>query len=566
MKRALVAIVTLSLLVALAPVATAQATKATFTASAVKQPLVRKSAETITAAELRDYLAFVASDEMEGRTTPSRGLDTTAKFIATMLSRSGVKPAGDDGSYFQKIALRREKVSPSGTEVELGGRKFAYGKDFLGFAPATAGPVSGAMVFAADGWFIKAKNIDAYQGIDPKGKIVIMTQVGLPAGLSQEEAMKILMGGKRGEDWIDPTAYAQKKGAVGIIVLPALFTQANPDAMERLRKSAEEGNYQPEKLAAAAPSQLPTIMAYVALAQAIFMKEKTDARAIMMSFPSGPPVKSFELSADKKISFTVNTTPETATSQNIVAVIEGSDPVLKGEYVALGAHYDHTGTATNAPPGTDTVFNGADDDGTGTVALLAMAEALTKAPRRPKRSAIFVWHMGEERGLWGSQYFTTFPTVPIDKIVAQLNIDMIGRSKADGDTNPRNKDLSGPNEVYVIGSKMMSTELGALSEAVNDAYMKMSFNYKYDDPKDPERFFYRSDHIQYARKNIPIIFYFTGVHADYHQVSDEVSRIDFPKFEKVTRTVYATLWEIAEMKTRPRVDKKLPAEAKQGLF
>jgi Zn-dependent M28 family amino/carboxypeptidase len=336
--------------------------------------------------------------------------------------------------------------------------------------------------------------------------------------------------------------------------------------MERLRKSAEEGNYQPEKLAAAAPSQLPTIMAYVALAQAIFMKEKTDARAIMMSFPNGTPVKPFELSADKKISFTVNTTPETATSQNIVAVIEGSDPVLKGEYVALGAHYDHTGTATNAAPGTDTVFNGADDDGTGTVALLAMAEALTKAPRRPKRSVIFVWHMGEERGLWGSQYFTTFPTVPIDKIVAQLNIDMIGRSKADGDTNPRNKDLSGPNEVYVIGSKMMSTELGALSEAVNDAYMKMSFKYKYDDPKDPERFFYRSDHIQYARKNIPIIFYFTGVHADYHQVSDEVSRIDFPKFEKVTRTIYATLWEIAEMKTRPRVDKELPAEAKQGLF
>jgi Zn-dependent M28 family amino/carboxypeptidase len=143
---------------------------------------------------------------------------------------------------------------------------------------------------------------------------------------------------------------------------------------------------------------------------------------------------------------------------------------------------------------------------------------------------------------------------------------MIGRSKVEGDTNPRNKDLSGPNEVYVIGSKMMSTELGALSEAVNDAYMKMSFNYKYDDPKDPERFFYRSDHIQYARKNIPIIFYFTGVHADYHQVSDEVSRIDFPKFEKVTRTIYATLWEIAEMKARPKVDKELPAEAKQGLF
>jgi Zn-dependent M28 family amino/carboxypeptidase len=304
----------------------------------------------------------------------------------------------------------------------------------------------------------------------------------------------------------------------------------------------------------------------VPLAQAIFAKEKTDARAIMTSFPGGTPVKPFELTADKRITFTVKTTSETLASQNVVGVIEGSDPVLKGEYVALGAHYDHSGTATSAPPGTDAIFNGADDDGTGTVALLAIAESLSKAPRRPRRSAIFVWHMGEERGLWGSRYFTTFPTVPIDKIVAQLNIDMIGRSKAEGDTNPRDKDLSGPNELYVIGSKMMSTELGELSEAVNNQYLKLSFNYKYDDPKDPERFFYRSDHIEYARKNIPIIFYFTGVHADYHQLSDDVSRIDFPKFEKVTRTVYMTLWEIAEMKARPRVDKELPAEAKQGLF
>jgi Zn-dependent M28 family amino/carboxypeptidase len=174
--------------------------------------------------------------------------------------------------------------------------------------------------------------------------------------------------------------------------------------------------------------------------------------------------------------------------------------------------------------------------------------------------------VGEERGLWGSKYFTTFPTVPIDKIVAQLNIDMIGRSKKDGDTNPRNKDLSGPNEVYVIGSKMMSTELGALSEAVNGAYLKLSFNYKYDDPKDPEKFFYRSDHFNYALKNIPVIFYFTGVHAEYHQPSDEVSLIDFPKYEKITRAVYATMWEIAELKTRPRVDKELPPEARQNIF
>jgi Zn-dependent M28 family amino/carboxypeptidase len=134
---------------------------------------------------------------------------------------------------------------------------------------------------------------------------------------------------------------------------------------------------------------------------------------------------------------------------------------------------------------------------------------------------------------------------------------MIGRSKPAGDTDARDKDLSGPNEVYVIGSKLMSTALGELSEAVNAGYQKLSFNYKYDDPKDPQQFFYRSDHINYARKNIPIIFYFTGVHADYHQPGDEVSKIDFAKYEKITRTIYATMWEIAEMKTRPKVNKPL---------
>ena len=539
---------------------TANAPAKTFVASAVRQAAFRKSASLITGAQLKDYLSFVASDEMEGRTTPSRGLDTTARFIATQLSRWGVKPAGDEGTYFQKITLKKEKLVPEGTEVDFGGRKFTYGKDFLAAAPG--GSASGAMVFAGDGWFVKDKGIDAYKDIDPKGKIVIVTQGGMPPGLTQQDMMKLVTGGKRGEDWMDPMAYARKKGAVAVIVLQSLFAQANPDAMAQARKATEEGTFTVEKLAVD-PGQapLPTVVAHLPLAQAILAREKPDVRTILMSFPGGTPVKPFALADDKKISITVKTSSETVTSQNVVAVVEGSDPSLKQEYVALGAHYDHSGTATNAVKG-DAILNGADDDGSGTVALLAMAEALARSPERPKRSTLFVWHMGEERGMWGSRYFTQFPTVPLEKVVAQLNIDMIGRSRPEGDNDPRNKDLSGPNELYVIGSKMMSTELGALSESVNDAYLKLSFNYKYDDPKDPERFFYRSDHISYARKNIPIIFYFTGVHADYHQVSDEVSKIDFPKFEKITRTIFATMWELAEMKSRPKVDKELPAEAR----
>lgn len=559
MKWIGISLVALGLCLTPAPPAVGQTAKPAFTVSTVTQPAIRKSAETITAAQLRDYLAFVASDEMEGRADPSKGLDITAKFIATMLSRSGVKGAGDGGDYFQKIALKKEKVAPEGTEIQLAGKKFVSGKDFL--AAPRAGSATGAMVFAGDGWFVKAKNIDAYKDVDPKGKIVIVLGGGIPAGVTIGD----LTNGVRGEDWIDPATYAEKKGAIAVIGLNSLFTQASPDMMDRIRKQAEEGAFYPEKLPRQGASALPQITANLSLVQAIFTGEKVTARAVLLSAPpEGTAIKPFALTADKQITLSVKVTAEYVSTQNVVAVVEGSDPVLKSEYVALGAHYDHVGVGV--PINGDAIRNGADDDGSGTVALLAMAEALSKSPRHPKRSVLFVWHMGEEMGLWGSQYFTAFPTVPIDKIVAQLNIDMIGRSKADGDTNPRNKDLSGPNEVYVIGSKMMSTELGNLSEAVNNAYLKMTFNYRYDDPKDPERFFYRSDHFSYALKNIPIIFYFTGVHADYHQPSDEVAKINFPKFEKIARTIYATLWEIGELKVRPKVDKQLPPEAKRGMF
>jgi len=230
--------------------------------------------------------------------------------------------------------------------------------------------------------------------------------------------------------------------------------------------------------------------------------------------------------------------------------------VLKNEYVVCSAHYDHIGLNNN-PNATDKVFNGADDDGSGTVSILAMAEALAKAPKKPKRSTLFVWHCGEEKGLWGSDFYTSNPTVPITSIITDLNIDMIGRSKPAGDTKPANKVLTGPDEVYVIGSKMQSTQLGQISEKVNAEYLKLAFNYKYDDPNDTERIFYRSDHYNYARKGIPIIFYFDGVHEDYHGLGDEVSKIDFQKMEKIVRTVYLTMWELSGLPKRPVVDKPL---------
>jgi len=224
----------------------------------------------------------------------------------------------------------------------------------------------------------------------------------------------------------------------------------------------------------------------------------------------------------------------------------------------LGAHYDHVGIGD--PVHGDSIYNGADDDASGTTALLVMAEALAHASKRPKRSTLFVWHCGEEKGLWGSRYFIENPTIPIDRIVAHLNMDMIGRSKQLDDTNQMNKNLSGRNDIYIIGPGIMSTELRELSEAVNKSFLNIAFDYRYDTASDPNRFFFRSDHYHYARKGIPIIAFFTGTHQDYHRPSDSSDKIDYQKLEKVTRTIYLISWELASRPDRPKIDKQLPAQ------
>jgi Zn-dependent M28 family amino/carboxypeptidase len=303
---------------------------------------------------------------------------------------------------------------------------------------------------------------------------------------------------------------------------------------------------------------IPSIVASPKFANALFQGEMQSAASLFSALYGNALPASFALNPDKKLTMNLAARTETVGTQNVVAVWEGSDPLLKDEYVAVGAHYDHIGIC--APGTSDPICNGADDDGSGTTSLLGMAEALAHSPSRPRRSVLFVWHCGEEKGLWGSRYFTEHPTIPLDHIVAQLNIDMIGRSKKEGDTNPKNKELTGPNEIYVIGSTMMSTELGALVDAVNKSFLNITFDRRYDDPGDPNRFFYRSDHFNYARKGIPIIFFFDGVHEDYHQPGDSADKIDYQKMEKVARTIYMTMWEVANRPLRPKVDKPLPAQ------
>jgi hypothetical protein len=516
-----------------------------------------KAAMTITAEQLKDYLYYVASDEMEGRDTPSRGLDATAKFIALNLKRWGFKPAGDDGTYFQKIALNIRSTDASATRLTIGEDEIGYGRDFFA-TPAAANVSASPLVFAGNGWFIKAKNLDALRDIDVAGKtVVIYAETNYPAGVTQQD----LFSGKYGRtnvDWIAPLEYARAKGAAGLITIAANGSQ---DDWQIERRQIERGGTSVERFVpeinVTRNRNIPAMTISREAAESLLKGESTTFSEIVRLSQEDTPLPIFAL--NKSASYTVQSKITKASTQNVVAVWEGSDAILKNEMVAVGAHYDHVGVRPNAA-GEDKIWNGADDDGSGTVAVLAMAEALAKSPRKPKRSVLLVWHAGEEKGLWGSRYFNKYPTIDIKQVVAQLNIDMIGRSRKAGDANPRNKNLSGEQEIYVIGSEMMSSKLGAVTKSINDSFLKLNYNYKYDDPKDSNRFFFRSDHFNYAVNGIPIVFWFDGVHEDYHGADDEAEKIDYAKMEQISRTIFLTMWEIADLKERPAIDKQLPKE------
>jgi Peptidase family M28 len=507
----------------------------------------RQKADSINENDLRSFLTFIASDALMGRDTPSQGLDTAAEFIAFNLRRFGARPGGDEGTFFQKIPLTRNNVIADKCVFSVGEKVLKYGDDFLA-AGRISGSGRGDLVYVGHGYKIPSKNIDAYSGVDVRGKILVVNGASLPKGV----AFADLQNGRAGEDWFDAFNYALKNGAEGIIQI------AGPGRWNGAQKALTfNGGYRmprTERMAPVPPVEgIPTLLINTEAASVLFDGSRIGLETVLAHARTGETTLPVTLVQSAKVAVAYGM--ETRYTQNVVAIFEGSDPKLKSEYVAVGAHYDHVGTTTRPNKEGDMIFNGADDDGSGTVGLLAMAQAFSGGAR-PKRSILFVWHAGEEQGLWGSDYFTTKPTVGIKQIVAQLNIDMIGRSKLANDGNPRNANLSRGDEIFVIGSKMMSTEFGQLVERVNQSYKKIQYDFRYDDPKDPNRFFYRSDHYNYARKGIPIAFWFDGEHQDYHGLGDEVSKIDFHKLCMIAQTVFLTAWEVANMPKAPVVDKK----------
>jgi hypothetical protein len=526
----------------------------------------RSAAERITAEGLKEILYVIASDEYAGRNTPSPELDKTAQFIADRLRKLKVKPAGDNGTYFQRIALAKTVVDREQSSALMGERAFKLGEDFVP-AGRVGGEAEAPLVYAGHGWVIRSKSVNAFEGLDVRDKIVVVSGDGVapPPGVP--------MAGLRPGDWESPVSYARKNGARALVLVPRDFdrrwrfgTRSTTRAVYTVPRLENLPSDDDADEAADAPPtpELFSVIPSRGMLDALFEGEPmngADVLAAAQSRGGAEPPKGFALSPSKRLRLGVKLTTTEEHTQNVVGIIEGKDSKLKKEYVALGAHYDHVGASGLTgcrPSGADTVCNGADDDGSGTTALLAMAEAFRKGPR-PRRSILFVWHTGEEKGLWGSEYYTKYPTVPLSQVVAQLNIDMIGRSKKEGDANPANRMLTGPDEIYVIGSRMMSTELGELTEAVNRDYLGLRYNYHYDAPNDPERLFTRSDHYNYAKRGVPIVFWFDGVHEDYHRAGDNPDKIDYQKMQAITRTIFVLASELANAPTRPVVDKQIPA-------
>ncbi len=508
-------------------------------AFAVAQKQVANS-NAITANRLLAHLQLVASDEMEGRDTPSRGLNATAKYIASQLMQWGLKPMGDDGTYFQRIALKAPVVNADQTSATVGGTVFKYGEQF--YAAAASGSASGQVVFLPSAYEKPGDANSPYAKIDVVGKIVL-APAGAPAGVSFRDI--------RSGAVLRPQAAAQSHGAKGLILITG-----SEDWSRSVTASTAGSNPRPDMGATNAGPALPAIYVQPSSLAGLLSGEPMTADALTKALADNKFGDAFALGSSKTATFTVTATDNTIYTQNVVAEVEGKDPALKSEFVAVGAHYDHLGMRAGGTG--DTIYNGADDDGSGTVSILEIAHAFAEGPK-PKRSIIFVWHCGEEKGLWGSAYFTAHPTVPITSIVAQLNIDMIGRSKPAGDTKDADKVLTGPNAIYLVGTTRMSSELGAEAKEVNKNMYNLTYDFTYDDLNNPERIFFRSDHYNYAAHGIPILFWFDGVHEDYHRPSDEVAKIDFNKMEMVARTVYATAWDVANRKTRPKVDIPLPA-------
>lgn len=555
--------------------------------------------------DLKDWLTYLSSDELQGRQIYTEGYGLAAGFVAENLRKWGVKPLGSNGTYFQIVKNRGYKVERNSTvTVEAGGKTMTFKQGEHVTFPANGG---GKQQRVFDG--VQYVGSSLAPGTDLKNKTAVIINPTVAGG------------GRGGRNVAGNLANAA--GATGTITFapappePSATDKALADAQDALAKAQQAvtdaqnaarggrggraGGFGGGGGRGALPAaDVTTVQDVNAPAATVsftgdetffdFLFSASDVKFsdLRARIDKGDAVPSFEIKA--KVTVNVDNKFEVVSQQlahNVVGMIEGSDPKLKDTYVLFGAHLDHVGystvgngnvgspsgcrtrsdvanaavraagkTVVKAPGGPgaggrggrgaatapdptrfdtgDFISNGADDDGSGSAALLGVAKAFATGPR-PKRSVVFIWHVGEEAGLLGSRYNADFPVVPLDKIQAQLNMDMVGRDDCD--------DMEGDytNSVFIVGADRISTDLHNLIIETNKTMVKpLDLDYEMNDPNDPESVYTRSDHYSYAAKGIPIAFFTTGLHPDYHRVSDSVEKILFPKMARITQLVYET--------------------------
>jgi hypothetical protein len=460
------------------------------------------AAATITPADVAHRIGIIADDSMMGRDTPSRGLDMTAHYVADQFKRFGLKPGGDSGGWFQHYPITRRRLDLATSHVV-----FSVGATTdtatlarsarLVSGPATA-PLSGPVFLL--GGDLTAESVGR---LALKDKVVLYPiDFTKPMPESVTRAIRIM----------------RLAGSRAIVLLSNLDSASFADRIPRNT---------PERTAAEVE---PPIAPVIEVQEGVVARSLGAAGVDPATLRTGRPVSRDVKGLEIRVSL-ADSVLSSRTAPNTVGILEGSDPVLKREYLVFSAHMDHIGITRGQP---DSINTGADDDGSGTVGVMELAEAFSRTGARPKRSIIFLTVSGEEKGLWGSRYFTEHPVVPLAKIVADINIDMIGRNW--------------PDTIVAIGKE--HSDLGATLDRVNARHKELGMT-AIDDIWPEERFYFRSDHYNFARKGVPILFFFNGVHPDYHRVTDSPDKINSEKESRILKLLFYLGQDIANAPARP---------------
>lgn len=497
----------------------------------------------IAAGELRRDLFAFAADSFLGRETGTAASLKAARFIADRAMSLGLEPAGDS-LYYQRVPLVRN-VLGSGTQfsVSTGSSSvpLALGPDIVPItnlgvgAPLPRRNVEGDLFFA--GYGMTSDGRSDFEGIDGPGKVIVIVHDAPPS--VTDSAVRARLTGQN--EISQRILRALQLGPAAIILLmhgptAEFYSMASPDLLRSV--SAAPGDR------TTSDAQRPLPMVLVGLAHEGTPLLPADWRT--NDAPRPLPGRRFIGRVDLRV--------EPFTAYNVVAVVRGTDPRFNKTYVAFGSHYDHIGIVHGNPA--DTIANGADDDGSGAVTMLALGRVLKASP--PRRSTLLVWHTGEEKGLLGSSHFTNNATVPIDSVVAHINMDMIGRrGGSSAEFNSATQGSTAVNKLFVLGPNAAPNDqsklLGAILDTVNARQSPpMSLDYAFDTPDHPERYYYRSDHFSYAQKGIPILFFSTGFHEDYHKVSDEPGKIDYDKMARIANLMADLGRTLGNRETRPR--------------